>query len=103
MVTVDVYCLSLAVMKSQIATVLQECKTGCSATLPRQLLRLFVCWVLIEDEFCSASIHAAVWKQFPIWLTPITYLSGNIILQVCDMQSGNTYAYLGKVLIIFKV
>lgn len=80
--------------KNQIARLLQKCKTGHSMTLPLQLLRLFVCWVLIGDEFGSACIHAVIWKQLPLWLIPITYLSGNIILQFCDMQSGKPYASL---------
>lgn len=37
------YCSSLTDRKKQIVRVLQKCKTGCSTTLPLQLLGLFVC------------------------------------------------------------
>lgn len=74
MVTVDGYCLSLAVIKTQIARLPQTCKTGHSATLPLQLLRLFVCWVLIGDEFCSAGIHAVFGSNS---------LSGSHQLSIC--------------------
>lgn len=67
--TVDGYSLSLAGINPQIARLPQNWPWS---IWPLQLLRLFVCGVLIGDEFCSAGIHAVIWKQFPLWLTPVT-------------------------------